>query len=70
MAVNPFHMYILEQEGYLTTRESKIQRVIKAVKAYPAVTMPEAEFKLVLKENGIDPDSLTKRELREILNAI
>ena len=70
MALNPFHMYVLEQEGYLTTRESKIQRVIKAVKAYPAATMPDSDFRRVLIKNGIEPESLTQRELREILNAL
>ena len=70
MAVNPFHMYVLEQEGYLTTRESKIQRVIKAVKAYPAADLPECDFNLILMENDIEPGSLTQRELRRILNAI
>ena len=70
MAVNPFHMDVLEQEGYLSTRESKIQRVIKAVKAYPAADLPERDFNLILMENDIEPDSLTQRELRRILNAI
>ena len=68
--INPFHMYVLEQEGYLDTRESKIQRVIKAVRAYPAATMPESAFRRTLTQNGIDPSSLTQRELRRIKNAI
>lgn len=65
-----YGLYMAEAEGYLNTRESKIQRVIKAVKAYPAVTMPESAFRRALAQNGIDPNSLTQRELRRINSAI
>ena len=70
MTINPFHMYVLEKEGCLTTRESRLRRIIKAVKAYPAATLPESIFRRILEENDIEPDSLTDQELREILNAI
>lgn len=70
MAINPFYMYVLEQEGYLTTRESKIQRVIKMVKEYPAETMPEDVFYQVLKDNDIEPSSLIVREYHEIQSAL
>ena len=69
MVINPFTMYVLEQEGYLTTRESKIKKAIKDIKHYAAIASNEI-FNQALLENGIDPDSLTKLELREIKNAI
>ena len=68
--INPFNMYILEKEGYLSTRESKINKVIKAVKAYPAATIPENIFRQILKENDIEPNSLTKTELYKIQCAL
>ena len=65
-----YGLYMAETNGYLNTRESKIQRVIKAVRAYPAATMPESAFKRVLIKNGIEPSSLTERELNRIQSAI
>lgn len=65
-----YGLFMAETEGYLNTRESKLQKVIKEVKRYPAETMPESVFKLVLIENGIKPSSLTSRELNRIKNAI
>lgn len=63
-------LYMGEKEGYLSTRESKIQKVIKNIKNYDAAAMPESVFKRVLIENGIEPSSLTERELNRIQDAI
>ncbi len=67
---NPYYLYMAEAEGYLDTRESKIQRVIKEVKNYPAATMPQSAFESVCRMNDLDPASLSSSELRRIRNAI
>ena len=67
---NPYYLYMAESEGLLDTRESKIQRVIKEVKNYPAEAMPQSAFKSVCMMNNLDPASLSSSELRRIRNAI
>ena len=66
--LNPYYLYMAEKEGYLNTRESKLQRVIKDIKN--AAALVDGNFELILKQNGIEPDSLTERELRKIERAL
>lgn len=65
-----YGLYMAETEGLLNTRESKLQKVIKEIKKYPAVIMPESAFKQVLMNNGIEPNSLTEKELNRINSAV
>jgi len=62
----PYYLYMAETEGYLNTRESKINRVINEIKAYPAETMPEYAVVETLRRNGIDPASVTNKEFNRI----
>ncbi len=70
MAINPYYPYMAEAEGYLDTRESKIRRVIADVKRYPDPVMSQSAFETVCKLNGLNPYSLSERELRRIKTAV
>ena len=66
----PYGLYMAEAGGYLNTRESKLQKIIKTVKAYPDGVMPNLVFYAICEECGIMPDSLTNAEMTRIQNAI
>lgn len=55
-----------EAEGMLDTREGKLQRIIKTVKAYPAETIPDTAFYAICESCGITAGSLTEGELSRI----
>lgn len=65
-----YGLFIAEAEGLLDTRESKIQRIIKAVRNYPDAVMPNLVFYSICKENGIEPGTLTRAEMSRITTAI
>ena len=62
--------YFAELEGLLPTRAGKINKVIKAVKAYPAPYISSDAFEGILIGCDIDPSSLTEREMRYVNSAI
>lgn len=66
----PYGLYMAEANGYLNTRESKLQKIIKTVQAYPDGIMPNLVFYAICEECGIAPDSLTEAEMTRIQNAI
>jgi len=63
-------MFMAEAEGFLPTREGKIQGIIKAVKAYPGSTIELHDFFRIVDKWGIDIHSLTQAELARIESAI
>lgn len=63
-------LYMAEANGYLDTRESKLQKIIKKIKMYPDGVMPNLVFYAICEECGIMPDSLTNAEMTRIQNAI
>lgn len=63
-------LYMAEANGYLDTRESKLQKIIKKIKMYPDGVMPNLVFYAICKECGILPDSITNAEMTRIQNAI
>lgn len=63
-------LYMAETDGYLDTRESKLQKIIKKIKMYPDGVMPNLVFYAICEECGIMPDSLTNAEMTRIQNAI
>ena len=65
--INPYYLFMGEASGYLNTRESKIQKTIKDIKNDPREVVDLAE---VLVKNGIDPKSITPKELDRIQRAI
>ena len=65
-----YGLYMAEAGGYLNTRESKLQKLIKTVKAYPDGVMPNLVFYAVCEECGITPGSITEAEMTRIQNAI
>lgn len=65
-----YGLYMAETEGYLSTRENKIQKVIKDIKAYNNIEMSESVFRLILIKNEIEPSSITEQELQKIKDAI
>lgn len=65
-----YGLYMAEAGGYLNTRESKLQKLIKTVKAYPDGVMPNLVFYAVCEECGIAPGSITEAEMTRIQNAI
>ena len=53
---NPFWSFAMEAEGrddLISTREAKINAVIKEVRAYPQEVMPEYKFKEILKKHNL-----------------
>lgn len=67
---DPYYLFMAEAEGLLDTRESKLQRIIKEVKNYPAETMPQGAFETACICNDLDPASLSPSEVRRIQRAI
>ena len=65
-----YGLYMAEAGGYLNTRESKLQKLIKTVKAYPDGVMPNLVFYAVCEECGIATGSITEAEMTRIQNAI
>jgi len=62
--------FLAESEGLLPTRAGKINAIIKDIKTYPALSIDIYTFYSIVRENGIDPDSLTQKEMRYINSAI
>ena len=62
--------FMAESEGLLPTRAGKINAIVKNIKAYPAPSIDIYTFYSIVRENGIDPDSLTPKEMRYINSAI
>lgn len=68
---NPQFLYMCEAEGIdstISTRQAKINAVIKEVRAYPMPTMESNIFAHILKKHGIY--DLTEAEFQEIENDI
>lgn len=63
-----YGMFMAEQEGLLKTRAGKINSIIKQIKAYPGEILPKAVFIAIVEINGIDPNSLTEKEMNKINN--
>lgn len=63
-------MFYAEVEGLLPTRTGRINAIIKNIKNYPAPYIDESTFETIVKYCGIDPISLTQRELKRIESAI
>lgn len=66
----PYGLYMAEAKGYLNTRESKLQKIIRIVKSYPNRIISESIFYSICKKCEINPNSLTEVEIRRIQNAI
>ena len=62
--------YMAESEGLLPTRIGKINAIIKAIRTYPAPSIDIHTFHFIVREHGINPESLTSREIRYINSAI
>lgn len=65
-----YGMFMAEQEGLLKTRAGKINSIVKQMKAYPDETIPKAVFIAIAEMNGIDPNSLTTKEMNKINSEI
>ncbi len=63
-------MFMAEAEGYLPTRTGKINAIVKAIKNYPSPVIDESTFEAIVNHYGINPHSLTRRELNYINSAI
>lgn len=63
-------MFMAEAEGYLPTRAGKINAIVKAIKNYPSPVIDESTFETIVNYYGINPHSLTRRELNYINSAI
>jgi hypothetical protein len=65
-----YGLYMGEAEGYLDTRESKIQKIIREVKNYPNSSIPEDIFYQICEECGIAASTLSQAEIKRITRAI
>ena len=63
-------MFMAEAEGYLPTRAGKINAIVKAIKNYPSPVIDQSIFESIVNHYGINPQSLTRRELNYINSAI
>lgn len=63
-------MFMAEAEGYLPTRAGKINAIVKAIKNYPSPVIDQSVFESIVNHYGINPQSLTRRELNYINSAI
>lgn len=63
-------MFMAEAEGYLPTRTGKINAIVKAIKNYPSPVIDQSVFESIVNHYGINPQSLTRRELNYINSAI
>ena len=66
-----YGMYILEQEGYLDTRESKINAAIKDYKDLKRCgILDNSDIDRVLRRYGLSEAALTDAECRKIQTAV
>ncbi len=65
-----YGLYMAETNGYLNTRKSKLQKIIKVIKSYPNNTISDKTFYTICEECGIAPNSITEAEIACIQNAI
>lgn len=63
-------MFMAEAEGCLPTRTGKINAIIKAIKNYPSPVIDQSVFESIVNHYGINPQSLTRRELNYINSVI
>lgn len=71
--MTPFGMYILEQEGELTTRTSRFRKSIKEIQKIKKSNfgrMDESTVDSILSANQIDPERLTKAEYVEVMSYV
>lgn len=59
----PYYLYMAESEGYLTTRESRINRIIKLLKECGD---PNLYFDYICDKCGLPQSELTTTELMRI----
>ena len=64
-----FGLYAMEQEGYLDTRESKLNRVINFLKQSPNPMDPEEQVKAVYAA-GMCPKDLSYEERERITREV
>lgn len=67
---SPYHMYMMEQAGMLSTRESKLNAVIKELQGCGAAAADVGVQKRCFQSCGLDMNSLTQREIRRIEAAL
>lgn len=65
-----YGLYMAEAEGYLDTRESRIQKIIYTIKHCSSETIYDSDFYAICHMCGIPHENLTKAEIIRIQNAI
>ena len=67
---SPYHLFMMEKEGLLNTRESKLNAVIKELRAYGDAAADLGVQIQCFKNCGLDMNSLTQREIGRIEAAL
>ena len=67
---SPYHMFMMEKEGLLNTRESKLNAVIKELQAYGDAAADLGVQIQCFQNCGLDMNSLTQREIGRIEAAL
>ena len=67
---SPYHMFMMEKAGMLNTRESKINAVIKELRACGDAAADLGVQKQCFQNCGLDMNSLTYREISRIEAAL
>lgn len=68
---SPQFMFMAEAEGWdscVTTRQAKINAVIKEIRQYPKPTIQQSEFEQILRKHNLT--NLSGHELRQIQEGI
>lgn len=65
-----YGLYMAEAEGYLNTRESRIQEIIYTIKHCSSEIIYDSDFYVICHMCGVSRESLTNAEIIRIQNAI
>lgn len=63
-------MFYAEAEGMLPTRQGKINKLISKIKEIPSYSISENTFNYLCYEVGLNPNSLTYKEINYITKKI
>lgn len=66
----PELMFYAEAEGYLPTRQGKINKVIREIRDFPAPEIDISDVERLLNKEGLSYKTLTAREKRQIERGI
>ena len=70
MTYEPWQLAAMEEHGITNTPAGQINRVARALAQSPNDTIDTAEFRRTCRACGVDPDSLSQKDLQHLQDAL